>query len=54
MIGVDLAAIDEFFGYRLVKAEVDEDHELNGILYRLFLSDAMVTSSSIAKFLIMR
>lgn len=32
MVGVDLAAIDELFGYGLIEAEVDEYHEFNGVL----------------------
>lgn len=54
MVGVELAAIDELLGDGFVEAEVDEYHELDGVLDGLLLRGGELTSSSMTKFLIMR
>ena len=53
MVRVELAAIDELLVDGFVEAEVDEYHELNGVLDGLLLRGGELTSSAMKKFLIM-
>ena len=49
-----MAAVDELFGNGLVDAQVDQDHEFDGVLNVLVLAKTKNTSSSMLKFLTMR